>query len=147
MMVADNARRGMEVSYMDFNAVNNSVLVTDENDDVVRVLSLDSNSTTATITLGNGNRHIAGADDPKPHENPVGHIEMPSLDGNGTDHAPDDQQKARGRDQFPGSEFIHQRAGSQGTKTIHDRPHCKDRCRTAATPPKFMEDVHIERRK
>lgn len=54
MMVADNARRGMEVSYMAFNAVNNSVLVTDENDDVVRVLSLDSNSTTATITLPAG---------------------------------------------------------------------------------------------
>jgi hypothetical protein len=41
MMVADNTRRGREVSYVAFNAAGNSALVTDENDDVVRVISLE----------------------------------------------------------------------------------------------------------
>lgn len=51
MMVAENTRRGREASYMAFNPANNTVLVTDENDDAIRVISLDSKTTVATITL------------------------------------------------------------------------------------------------
>ncbi len=40
--------RGHEMSYMAFNAANNTALVTDENDDVVRVISLVSNSIWST---------------------------------------------------------------------------------------------------
>lgn len=56
MMVGENMARGHEMSYMAFNAANNTALVTDENDDVVRVISLVSNSTTATITLPSGSQ-------------------------------------------------------------------------------------------
>ena len=56
MMVGENMARGHEMSYMAWNAVNNTALVTDENDDVVRIISLASNSTTATITLPSGSQ-------------------------------------------------------------------------------------------
>lgn len=56
MMIGDNMARGHELSYMAFTSASNSALVTDENDDVVRVISLDSGSTTATITLPSGSQ-------------------------------------------------------------------------------------------
>ncbi|MCX6901932.1 MAG: hypothetical protein NTW03_00325 [Verrucomicrobia bacterium] len=56
MMIGENMARGHEMSYMAFNAANGTALVTDENDDVVRVISLVSNSTTATITLPSGSQ-------------------------------------------------------------------------------------------
>ncbi len=56
MMVADNMPRGHELSHMAFNPSNNTVLVADENDDVVRVISMASKSTVATITLPSGSR-------------------------------------------------------------------------------------------
>ena len=56
IMMGENLARGHEVSYMAFNATNNTALVTDENEDVVRVISLTSNSTTATITLPSGSQ-------------------------------------------------------------------------------------------
>ncbi len=56
MMVGENMPRGHELSYMAFSPANNSALVTDENDDVVRVISMDSNATTATITLPSGSQ-------------------------------------------------------------------------------------------
>ena len=56
MMIGENMARGHEMSYMAFNAANSTALVTDENDDVVRVISLASNSTTATITLPSGSQ-------------------------------------------------------------------------------------------
>ncbi len=52
--VGQNTARADELSYMAYNPANNSVLVTDENDDVVRVMSLASQATTATITLPTG---------------------------------------------------------------------------------------------
>ena len=54
MTVGENMARGHEMSYLAFNTTNSTALVTDENDDVVRVISLVSNSTTATITLPSG---------------------------------------------------------------------------------------------
>ncbi len=59
MMVGENMGRGHEMSFMAFNPANNTVLVTDENDDAVRVLSLTSNSTIATITLPSGSQSHA----------------------------------------------------------------------------------------
>ena len=56
MMVGENMARSHEMSYMAFNAANSTALITDENDDVVRVISLVSNSTTATITLPSGSQ-------------------------------------------------------------------------------------------
>lgn len=56
MMMGENAPRGHELSFMASNPANNTALVTDENDDVVRVISLDSGSTTATITLPQGSQ-------------------------------------------------------------------------------------------
>lgn len=56
MMVGENMPRGHELSYMAFSPANNSALVTDENDDVVRVISMSSNATTATITLPSGSQ-------------------------------------------------------------------------------------------
>jgi len=56
MTMGENMARGRELSYMAFNAANNTALVTDENDDVVRIISLASNSTTATITLPSGSQ-------------------------------------------------------------------------------------------
>lgn len=54
MMVAENMARGHEMNGMAFNGAAGTALVTDENDDVVRVISLASNTTTATITLPAG---------------------------------------------------------------------------------------------
>ncbi len=56
MTMGENMPRGHEPSFMAFNAVNNTALVTDENDDVVRVLSVASGSTNATITLPSGSQ-------------------------------------------------------------------------------------------
>jgi uncharacterized protein (TIGR03437 family) len=56
MMVGENMARGHEISYMVFNAANNTALITDENDDVVRVISMASSTTTATITLPTGSQ-------------------------------------------------------------------------------------------
>lgn len=56
MMVGENTPRTDELSYMAFSPSNNSALVTDENDDVVRVISLTSKSTAATITLPSGSQ-------------------------------------------------------------------------------------------
>lgn len=61
MMVGENMARGHEMSYMVFNAANGTALVTDGNDDVVRVISLASGSTTATITLPSGSQAHAVA--------------------------------------------------------------------------------------
>lgn len=54
MVVQENMRRGHEASYLAFNPANNTVLVTDEDDDAVRVISLASKSVVATITLPDG---------------------------------------------------------------------------------------------
>jgi uncharacterized protein (TIGR03437 family) len=56
MMVGENMMRGHEMSSMAFSASNNTALVADENDDVVRIISLASGSTTATITLPSGSQ-------------------------------------------------------------------------------------------
>jgi DNA-binding beta-propeller fold protein YncE len=56
MMIGENMPRGHELSYMAFNASNNTALVTDESDDVVRIISMSFNSTTATITLPSGSQ-------------------------------------------------------------------------------------------
>jgi uncharacterized protein (TIGR03437 family) len=56
MIVGENMARGHELSYLAFNPASNTVLVTDENDDAVRVISLASNSTSATITLPAGSQ-------------------------------------------------------------------------------------------
>ena len=61
MMVGEYMPRGHEMSYMVFNAANDTALVTDENDDVVRIISLASGSTTATITLPSGSQAHAVA--------------------------------------------------------------------------------------
>ena len=53
MTVVENMARGRELSSMAFNSANNTALVTDEEHDVVRVISLGTNSTVATITLPN----------------------------------------------------------------------------------------------
>lgn len=54
--MGENMARGHEISSMALNAANGTVLISDENDDVVRVISLTSNSTTATITLPSGSQ-------------------------------------------------------------------------------------------
>jgi len=56
MTMADNMPRGHELSDLAFNPSNNTTLVTDENDDVIRVISMTSKSTTATITLPSGSQ-------------------------------------------------------------------------------------------
>jgi DNA-binding beta-propeller fold protein YncE len=56
MMIGENMPRGHELSYMAFNGSNNTALVTDENDDVVRIISISSISTTAAITLPSGSQ-------------------------------------------------------------------------------------------
>jgi uncharacterized protein (TIGR03437 family) len=61
MTVADNMPRGHELSHMAFNASNGTILVADENDDVVRVISMTSKSTVATITLPSGSQAHAVA--------------------------------------------------------------------------------------
>lgn len=54
--MGENRSRGHEMSNLAVNAANNTALVTDENDDVVRVISLASRTTTATITLPEGSQ-------------------------------------------------------------------------------------------
>ena len=54
MTVRENFRRSRQVSFLAYNPTNNTVLVTDENDDAIRVISLASKSTVATITLPEG---------------------------------------------------------------------------------------------
>ncbi len=61
MMVGENMARSHEMSHMAFNAANGTALVTDEDDDVVRVISLSTNATTATITLPSGSQAHAVA--------------------------------------------------------------------------------------
>ena len=56
MMMGENAPRGHELSFMASNPANNTALVTDKSDDVVRVISPDSGATTATITLPQGSQ-------------------------------------------------------------------------------------------
>jgi uncharacterized protein (TIGR03437 family) len=54
MVIRENMRRGHEASYLAFNPASNTVLVADEEDDAIRVISLASKSTVATITLPDG---------------------------------------------------------------------------------------------
>jgi uncharacterized protein (TIGR03437 family) len=54
MMVNDNTRRPREVSFMAYNTANDTILLTDEDDDAVRVLTLGDTSATITITLPAG---------------------------------------------------------------------------------------------
>jgi YVTN family beta-propeller protein len=61
MMVGEDMSRGHEISDLAYNPANNSALVTDENDDVLRVISLTSNTTVATITLPSGSQAHAVA--------------------------------------------------------------------------------------
>lgn len=61
MVIGENMARGHEMSYLAFNGVNGTAVVSDENDDVVRVISPASNSTTATITLPGGSQAHAVA--------------------------------------------------------------------------------------
>lgn len=61
MMVGENMSRGREMSYLAYNASNNTALVTDEADDVLRVISLDTFDTVQTITLPNGSEAHAVA--------------------------------------------------------------------------------------
>ena len=56
MTIGENMRRGHEMSSMAYNAANGTVLVSDENNDAVRVISLGSNSTSATISLPSGSQ-------------------------------------------------------------------------------------------
>lgn len=61
MMVGENMARGHEMSYLALNPSDNTVLVTDEDDDVVRVISLTSGAAAATITLPDGSQAHAVA--------------------------------------------------------------------------------------
>lgn len=54
MMVSENMPRAHEMGGLAYNAVNHTALIADRNDDVVRVISLDSQATLATITLPAG---------------------------------------------------------------------------------------------
>lgn len=54
MMVGENMRRGAEMSSIAMNPANNTALVTDESGDALRVISLSSNATVATIALPSG---------------------------------------------------------------------------------------------
>ena len=56
MMVNENMRRPREASFMAYNGANNTVLLTDEDDDAVRVLTLGDTSATVTITLPSGSQ-------------------------------------------------------------------------------------------
>ncbi len=64
MMVVENMPRGREASDLAFNPVDNTVLISDEDDDALRVISLDSPTTVRTITLPEGSRAHAVAIDP-----------------------------------------------------------------------------------
>ncbi len=59
MMVGENMPRGAEMSWIAVNAANNTALVTDEAGDALRVISLSSKATVATIALPGGSQ--AGA--------------------------------------------------------------------------------------
>ncbi len=61
MMVGENLGRGREMSYLAFNPANNTAVVTDEEDDALRVISLDSLETIRTITLPDGSEAHAVA--------------------------------------------------------------------------------------
>ena len=63
MMVGDNQHRGREMSFVAVNPVNNTALVTDEEGDALRVISLDSKATVATISLPDGSQAHAVAVD------------------------------------------------------------------------------------
>jgi YVTN family beta-propeller protein len=54
--VGENMRRGAEMSALALNAVNNTALVADEAADLLRVISLSSKTTLATIALPNGSQ-------------------------------------------------------------------------------------------
>jgi uncharacterized protein (TIGR03437 family) len=56
MMVNEDTPRPREVSFMTYNPANNTVLLTDEADDAVRVLTIGDASATATITLPSGSQ-------------------------------------------------------------------------------------------
>lgn len=78
MAVRENMRRGREMSYLALNPANNTALVTDENDDVVRVISLDTKTTLATITLPAGSQAHAIA------VNPAGTLAAAALSAKGS---------------------------------------------------------------
>lgn len=78
MMVGENLRRGREMSYLAFNPANGTALVTDEEDDAVRVISLSSRSTVATITLP------AGSEAHAIQVNPSGTLAAVALAGKGS---------------------------------------------------------------
>lgn len=61
MMVEENARRGHEMSDLAYNPSNNTALVTDEEDDALRVISMNSFETLHTITLPDGSEAHAVA--------------------------------------------------------------------------------------
>ena len=56
MMVGENMVRGAEMSSIAVNPVNNTALVTDEGSDALRVISLSSKTTVATIALPSGSQ-------------------------------------------------------------------------------------------
>ncbi len=56
MMVGENMRRGAEMSSIAVNPANNTALVTDEGGDALRVISLISKTTVATIALPGGSQ-------------------------------------------------------------------------------------------
>ncbi|MDE3199107.1 MAG: hypothetical protein KGN84_22345 [Acidobacteriota bacterium] len=51
MVLRENMPRSHEMASLAFNAANNTAIVSDENDDAVRIISLASASTVATVTL------------------------------------------------------------------------------------------------
>ena len=61
MMVNENMPSAHEVRGMAVNPVNHTALIADRNDDVVRVMSLASNNTVATVTLPSGSHAEAVA--------------------------------------------------------------------------------------
>ena len=56
MMIGEDMPRGAEMSWIAVNPANNTALVTDEAGDVLRVISLSSQTTIATITLPGGSQ-------------------------------------------------------------------------------------------
>ena len=56
MMVGENMIRGAEMSSIALNPANNTALVTDEGGDALRVISLSSKTTVATIALPSGSQ-------------------------------------------------------------------------------------------
>ena len=72
--VGENARRGREASFLALNAANQTLLITDEEDDSVRVISLATGSTVATIALPDDSapRHVV--------VNPAGTLAVVALE-------------------------------------------------------------------